>query len=53
MPEQFDFIETRSLGLQLVRDLVEQLHGTFSVDDTGGTTCTLTFQAGRRARLAP
>lgn len=53
MPEQFDFIETRSLGLQLVRDLVEQLHGTFSVDRTGGTTCTLTFQAGRSARLAP
>jgi two-component sensor histidine kinase len=53
MPEQFDFIETRSLGLQLVRDLVEQLHGTFSVDRTGGTTCTLIFQAGRSARLFP
>lgn len=53
MPEQFDFIETRSLGLQLVRDLVEQLHGTFSLDRTRGTACTLTFQAGRSARLAP
>jgi two-component sensor histidine kinase len=53
MPEQFDFIETRSLGLQLVRDLVEQLHGNFSIDRNGGTICTLTFQSGRNVRQTP
>lgn len=52
MPEQFDFVEARSLGLQLVRDLVEQLHGAFSIDRNGGTICKLTFEAGRSNRLA-
>jgi two-component sensor histidine kinase len=52
MPAQFDFIETRSLGLQLVRDLVEQLHGTFAIDRDHGTNCTLTFPTGQGAGLA-
>ncbi|MGA2702822.1 MAG: histidine kinase dimerization/phosphoacceptor domain -containing protein [Isosphaeraceae bacterium] len=37
-----------SLGLQLVDDLTQQLHGTIVVNRDGGTTFTITFEADRR-----
>jgi PAS domain S-box-containing protein len=37
-----------SLGLQLVDDLTQQLHGTIVVNRDGGTTFTITFDAERR-----
>jgi two-component sensor histidine kinase/CheY-like chemotaxis protein len=38
-----------SLGLQLVDDLTEQLHGSIAVSRDGGTTFTITFGADGRA----
>jgi two-component sensor histidine kinase len=38
-----DFRHTETLGLQLVAMLVEQIDGTFEVDSTAGTRCTIGF----------
>lgn len=43
MPEQFDPIETKSLGLKLVWGLVEQLEGTIALDRHQGTRFTIIF----------
>jgi two-component sensor histidine kinase len=43
LPEAIDVADTSSLGLQLVRDLVEQLDGALSVDRSNGTGFVLTF----------
>ena len=42
-PENLDFRETESLGLQLVNTLTEQLDGSIELDRTGGTTFKITF----------
>ncbi len=42
-PEDLDFQETESLGLQLVSTLTEQLEGEIILDRTGGTCFTITF----------
>ena len=42
-PEDLDFRETNSLGLQLVNALTRQLNGTIELDRTGGTAFKLTF----------
>jgi two-component system, sensor histidine kinase PdtaS len=42
-PVHLDFRNTKSLGLQLVRALAEQLNGTMALKRTGGTAFTLTF----------
>jgi PAS domain S-box-containing protein len=43
LPEDIDFQETRSLGLQLVRLLTKQVHGTLEVKGKEGTTVIVTF----------
>jgi two-component sensor histidine kinase len=42
-PNDLDFRETESLGLQLVNTLVEQLEGTVELDRSGGTAFEITF----------
>ena len=44
MPEEFEWKKSNSLGLQLVRDLVEkQLNGSIELDNTNGTKFTITL----------
>ncbi|MGZ8937554.1 MAG: CHASE4 domain-containing protein [Halobacteriota archaeon] len=43
-PEDLDFRNTKSLGLQLVTGLVNQLDGTITLDRTKGTTFIITFK---------
>lgn len=42
-PEKIDFRDTKTLGLQLVNDLIGQLKGTIELDRKDGTTFKLTF----------
>jgi two-component sensor histidine kinase len=46
-PEDLDFRDTGSLGLQLVNTLVEQLEGTIELDRSGGTEFEITFTQPR------
>jgi predicted ATPase/two-component sensor histidine kinase len=43
LPSELDFERAESVGLQLVHDLTEQLHGTVVVRRDMGTTFTITF----------
>ncbi|QUS38043.1 GAF domain-containing protein [Tardiphaga alba] len=43
-----DLKRSESLGLELVRDLVEQLHGTFTVSTDSGTVCAVSFPCKKR-----
>ena len=43
IPEEVDFRNTKSLGLQLVNSLAAQLDGAVELDRTHGTTFTITF----------
>jgi PAS domain S-box-containing protein len=43
LPEDCDWRTTSSLGLRLVHTLTEQLHGTMTVQRTGGTAFKLNF----------
>ncbi len=43
LPEDLDFRNTESLGLQLVMELVEQLEGEISLQSLGGTTFKIDF----------
>jgi two-component sensor histidine kinase len=43
LPEKLDIRQTRTLGLQLVTALAQQLGGTVSVDRAAGTTVRVTF----------
>lgn len=43
LPKDLDFRNTKSLGLQLVNTLVNQLEGTIELDRRGGTTFKITF----------
>ncbi len=43
MPENLDFRNTKTLGLQIVISLTAQLNGTITLDSEGGTTFMLTF----------
>ena len=42
-PEEIDFRNTESLGLQLVNNLVRQLDGVIEFDRKDGTTFKITF----------
>ena len=42
--KDLDFRDTKSLGLQLVNTLVEQLEGTIDLDRTEGTAFTIVFK---------
>ena len=43
LPADLDYEHTRTLGLQLVSALTQQLHGTLDVQRTGGTVFTILF----------
>jgi two-component sensor histidine kinase len=43
LPEDLDFRDTQSLGLQLVNTLVDQLEGTIELDKSDGTAFEVTF----------
>ena len=43
IPESIDFRNAKSLGLQLVCTLVDQLEGTIEIDREGGTSFTIEF----------
>ena len=43
VPDNFDFQETDSLGLRLVRILTRQLEGDLEIDTSSGTSFKLTF----------
>jgi two-component sensor histidine kinase len=43
LPKDLDFRNTKSLGLQLVNTLVNQLEGTIELDRRGGTAFKITF----------
>jgi PAS domain S-box-containing protein len=47
LPPDLDCQRADSLGLQLVDDLTQQLHGTIAVSRDGGTTFTITFDTDR------
>jgi two-component sensor histidine kinase len=49
MPGSIDPRHSDSMGLQLVHDLTEQLHGSIAVTRDRGTTFTLSFDSGERA----
>jgi len=44
-PKSVDFRQTRSLGLQLVNALTEQLGGTIQMRSNGGTEFSVEFSA--------
>jgi PAS domain S-box-containing protein len=46
-PEDIDFKNTKSLGLQLVTNLVSQIEGEVELDTTDRTTFTITFRDGK------
>jgi len=43
LPEKIDFGQVKTLGLQMVKDLVNQLNGTISLYRKRGTTFKITF----------
>lgn len=43
-PDDIDFKNTESLGLQLVNNLVEQIDGTIELDSNDGTKFTISFK---------
>ncbi len=42
-PEELDFNETESLGMQLVTGLVDQIDGTIKLNRTKGTEFKIVF----------
>lgn len=44
-PQDFDFENTTSLGMQLVNTLVQQLNGTLAIDRSNGSTFKIIFTA--------
>jgi two-component sensor histidine kinase len=43
-PEDLDFRNTKSLGLQLVNNLTRQIDGTIELDRSQGTEFKITFK---------
>ena len=43
MPKELDFKNTKTLGLQVVNTLVNQLDGTIELDRSGGTCFRISF----------
>jgi two-component sensor histidine kinase len=48
LPAGLDIARSDSLGLRLVGDLAEQLHGSIAVGRNGGTAISVTFADRRR-----
>lgn len=44
LPEDIDYTQSKSLGLQLVNNLVKQIDGQISLDRNHGTEYTLIFK---------
>jgi two-component sensor histidine kinase len=53
LPPGFDWDQTRSLGLRLVRDLARQIRGTLEVRQNGGTTFALCFPVVKPQYISP
>jgi PAS domain S-box-containing protein len=53
LPPGFDIRETRTLGLQLVSTLVDQLDGTIELVSTPGTLIRITFYEQRSSFIRP
>jgi two-component sensor histidine kinase len=49
MPPGLDLAKADTLGLQLVHDLAEQLHGKLEIDQVSGTTFRIRFGEGMGA----
>jgi two-component sensor histidine kinase len=45
LPEEFDLLKTETMGLKLVKDLVDQLNGTISLQRKRGTEFQISFSA--------
>jgi two-component sensor histidine kinase len=45
LPQELDLLKTETMGLKLVKDLVDQLHGTISLQREKGTEFTISFSA--------
>ncbi|HEY3272946.1 MAG TPA: histidine kinase dimerization/phosphoacceptor domain -containing protein, partial [Methanocella sp.] len=50
LPPEIDIRKTKSLGLQLVTMLTDQIHGDIQVSRENGTACTITFRDVRNKR---
>jgi two-component sensor histidine kinase len=44
LPEQVDLSSSAFVGLQVVGLLVEQLNGTMTLEQNGGTRCVVAFR---------
>ncbi len=51
LPDGLEWTEAESLGLQLVRNLARQLHGTIRLDTTSGTAFHLRFPIASAAEV--
>ena len=51
-PEAIDFRKTRSLGMQILCSLTQQLRGTVELDRANGTTFTITFPLPKTQNVA-
>jgi two-component sensor histidine kinase/HAMP domain-containing protein len=51
MPADFDIKKSNSLGLKLVKTLVEQLEGTFQWNSNGGTEFIIEFSETQKERI--
>ena len=45
LPQEFDLHQSETMGLKLVRDLVDQLNGTLILERKGGTEFKISFSA--------
>ena len=50
LPVDLDVEHAATLGLQLVHDLTQQLHGSLAIERNGGTTFTMIFDADRQGQ---
>jgi two-component sensor histidine kinase len=50
-PAGTDFASATTMGLVIVRTLVEQMHGTLMVDTSHGTTCTIRFRLEKKPEI--
>ena len=48
-----DISSAVTMGLVIVRTLVEQMHGTLTMDTSHGTTCTIRFRLERKPETPP
>jgi len=53
LPAELDIARSSTLGLRLVGDLAEQLHGSIAVERHGGTTVTVSFAHRKQEEALP